>query len=105
MWVFGRCQNKERVTDDPLLRRHHTAIDIERRIRSAVNRPSETITLDDGTVVYKARFIERGTFYYILAKPDQDPKPVMTVWTREIYENYLDGVTSKGCTVYEHTRI
>ncbi len=55
---------KERVTDDTLLERRYTAINIERRIRSAISHADEIITLDS-TTIYRARFTERGSHYFI----------------------------------------
>lgn len=103
-WVVtthARNTYEERVTDDPLLKRRYTAIDVERRIRSGVNRPVESTALDDGTVVYKTQFTRNGAFYYVLTKQDGDPNVVTSVWTEEIYFNYLEGITSKGRSVYE----
>lgn len=92
---------KERVTDDPLLRRHHTAIDIERRIRSAINHASESADMDNGAVAYRSRFTEGGSFYYIMTKCGHQPRTAVAVWTEEIYFNYLEGVTSGGRSIYE----
>lgn len=87
---------EKHVLDDPILGRHHTAVDIERRIRKGVNQSSEVTTLNDGTVVYRAQFTKGGVYYHILTKPNQFPVPVVGVWTADIFQNYLAGITSKG---------
>lgn len=103
-WVITRHalnNYKERVTDDPLLKRRYTALGIERRIRSAINRAGEALSLDNGTVVYRTRFTRNGAFYYVLTKQDGDPNVVTSVWTEEIYQNYMNGITRDGSLVYE----
>ncbi len=97
---------KQRVTDDPILKREYTAIDIERRIRSAANRvdPDEAIELDGVTVAYKTQFTKKGSFYYHLARVGQKPKAIVSIWTEEIYQNYLAGITSKGLSIYGSRR-
>lgn len=87
---------KERVIDDPLLKRDHTTASIEGRIRSALNHSDESTMLDIGVSVYKVRFTKRGEYYYVPVKPDERPKQVLSIWTEIIYHNYLDGITSEN---------
>lgn len=96
---------KERVTDDPIVKRGCTATDIERRIRSAVNKIEDfgkLPTLEDGTIVYRTNFISRGQEYCVLISPDKIPRrTVISIWTEELYQNYLNGIKSDGHNIYE----
>ncbi len=96
---------KENVIDDPILKRGCIALDIERRIRSAVNKIEnfdELPTLDN-TIFYKTMFTGKGQFYYVLIKlSERSKRPIVAIWTDDIYQNYMNGITSDGHSIYEH---